>query len=113
MARRLLRALFATIRVANFSPINDLRYRCAQSFFDSEGGTQMMLRRFELQPMQRWHNQMDRMFWGFGQAGHRGDARAQSTPHVNVWEANDTVFVEAELPGVKAEDLDISVVENE
>ena len=74
-----------------------------------------MLRRFELQPFQRLHNQLDRLFWGLGQAGVRnGEPRGGlGTLPVNVWEANDSVFVEAELPGVKAEDLDISVVENQ
>jgi len=75
----------------------------------------MMLRRFELQPFQRLHNQVDRLFWGLGQGDARnGEPRGGlATPPVNVWEANDSLFVEAELPGVRAEDLDISVVENE
>ena len=34
-------------------------------------------------------------------------------PLINVWEANDSIFVEAELPGVKQDDLDISVVNDQ
>jgi HSP20 family protein len=32
---------------------------------------------------------------------------------VNVWQSENEVFAEAEIPGVKAEDLDISVVGSE
>ena len=34
-------------------------------------------------------------------------------PSVNLWEDNDNVYAECELPGVRSEDLDISVVGNE
>ena len=34
-------------------------------------------------------------------------------PLVNLWEDNDNVYAECELPGVRSEDLDISVVGNE
>lgn len=34
-------------------------------------------------------------------------------PAVNVWEEQDQLFAEAELPGVKGEDLDVSVTGNE
>jgi HSP20 family protein len=34
-------------------------------------------------------------------------------PSFNVWEEGDVVYAEAEVPGVKAEDLDISVVGKE
>jgi HSP20 family protein len=34
-------------------------------------------------------------------------------PPVNLWEDNDNVYAECELPGVRTEDLDISVVGNE
>jgi HSP20 family protein len=34
-------------------------------------------------------------------------------PAVNVWENNDNIFVEAEVPGLKAENLDITVVGDE
>ena len=34
-------------------------------------------------------------------------------PAVNVWEADDQLYAEAELPGVLPNDLDVSVVNNE
>lgn len=34
-------------------------------------------------------------------------------PSLNVWEEGDAVYAEAEVPGVKAEDLDLSVVGRE
>jgi len=34
-------------------------------------------------------------------------------PPMNVWEENETLFAEAELPGFRNEDVDISVVGNE
>jgi HSP20 family protein len=34
-------------------------------------------------------------------------------PSLNVWEDADVVFAEAEVPGLKAEDLDISVIGNQ
>lgn len=34
-------------------------------------------------------------------------------PSLNVWEEGDVVYAEAEVPGVKAEDLDLSVVGRE
>jgi len=34
-------------------------------------------------------------------------------PAVNLWEADDQLYAEAELPGVMPEDLDVSVVNNE
>jgi HSP20 family protein len=34
-------------------------------------------------------------------------------PAVNLWEDNENVYAECELPGVRTEDLDISVVGNE
>jgi len=34
-------------------------------------------------------------------------------PNLNIWEEGDVVYAEAEVPGVKAEDLDISVVGQE
>jgi HSP20 family protein len=34
-------------------------------------------------------------------------------PAVNVWEEGDTLYAEAEIPGLKSEELDVSVVGNE
>lgn len=40
-------------------------------------------------------------------------AAAGGYPSLNVWEEGDVVYAEAEVPGVKAEDLDLSVVGRE
>jgi HSP20 family protein len=38
---------------------------------------------------------------------------AVGTPRINVWEEKENVLAEAEVPGLKAEDLDISVVRDQ
>jgi HSP20 family protein len=38
---------------------------------------------------------------------------ARGFPAVNLWEEGDALFAEAELPGVKTEDIDVSVVGSE
>lgn len=38
---------------------------------------------------------------------------AQGQPALNVWEREDALMVELEVPGIKQEQLDLSVVENE
>ena len=54
--------------------------------------------------------EIDRLFESFTGDGHQ---RGRTFPPVNVWEEGDTLFLEAELPGVKQDDLDISAVGNE
>ena len=63
----------------------------------------------ELEEMQR---HMDRIF-GTRRSGGSGAARAgdpRDFPHVNLYETADDYVLTAEVPGVKAEDIDISVV---
>lgn len=56
-------------------------------------------------------NEVDRLFGDFfGPAGATAAAAARVFPAVNVWEKDDAMFVEAEVPGLKGDDLDISVV---
>jgi HSP20 family protein len=59
--------------------------------------------------MHDFQDQMNRVFRSFGMddAGWRGLALAH--PALNVWEDADHVFVEAELPGMKLEDIEIYV----
>jgi HSP20 family protein len=38
---------------------------------------------------------------------------ASSFPAVNVWEDEKNLYAEAEIPGIRMEDLDVSVIENE
>ncbi len=65
-------------------------------------------------PVAQLRDEMDRLvhdFFGSGGAptSHRW-VRAAGFPPLNVWEDGDTLYAEAEMPGVKAEDLDISVI---
>jgi HSP20 family protein len=60
--------------------------------------------------MQRLHQEFDRLFSdSFTMAGGR---TAPSYPAINVWTNKDGAVVTAELPGVEANDLDISVVKD-
>lgn len=77
----------------------------------------MVLRRGGFYPVVQLRDEMNR-FMGdlFAPAG-RGIAResresraAGGFPALNVWEAEDNFFVEAEMPGLKHEDLEITVV---
>jgi len=63
----------------------------------------------ELRQMRRFRRAMDRLFgrWGFGLP--EGPAPAVAYPPVNLWEDDDFVYAEAELPGLKLPDLEITV----
>jgi HSP20 family protein len=68
-------------------------------------------------PLTRLRGEMDRLFQQF--FGDYEPFRAwdpfqlRGFPAVNVWQDDDKVFVEAELPGVNENDLDMTVVGNE
>jgi HSP20 family protein len=50
----------------------------------------------------------------FERASNAGQwAQSRAFPAVNIWEEGDQVFAEAELPGVKSEDVDVSATGNE
>lgn len=71
------------------------------------------------------------MFWNFNNAGYDPfravrslqremnhlfndyDYRSETFPAVNIWSDSEKVIVTAELPGMKAEDIDISVVQGQ
>jgi HSP20 family protein len=59
--------------------------------------------------MRRFQQEMDRLFgrWGFDFRTWPG--LAVSYPPVNLWEDDDFVYAEAELPGLKLPNLEISV----
>jgi HSP20 family protein len=65
--------------------------------------------RHEMRQMRRFQRAMDRLFgrWEIGQP--EGPALAVSYPPVNLWEDDDFVYAEAELPGLKLPDLEITV----
>jgi HSP20 family protein len=76
----------------------------------------MVFRRVnEFLPVAQLRDEMDRLVSDmFVPAARRAPARwawnAPSFPALNVWEEDDVIYAEAEMPGVKSEDLDISVV---
>jgi HSP20 family protein len=78
----------------------------------------MVLRRNGFNPVYQLRNEMDRLVSDFfGPAAGAMTARmatpARSFPMLNVWEEGDNLYAEAEVPGLKNEDIDISVVGNE
>lgn len=62
-----------------------------------------------LEDFERARRQMDRLLSVFSSGG-PSTAASGVFPPLIVTEEGDTIFVEAEIPGIKAEDLDISVV---
>ena len=56
--------------------------------------------------------EIDRLFDAVS-GGNGGSARAKAFPPVNLWEDGDHLYLEAELPGVALNDLDISAAGNE
>ncbi len=58
--------------------------------------------------MERLRGQMDRLFGRFSVGNGRRLATGEFPP-INLWEDEDTFFVEAELPGMELEDLEIYV----
>jgi HSP20 family protein len=74
----------------------------------------MVRRRDGLVPLAQLRDEMDRLvsdFFGTSAAAPARRAwRTQSFPALNVWEEGDVIYAEAEVPGLKQEDLEISVV---
>jgi HSP20 family protein len=63
------------------------------------------------QQLQQMQSEMNRLFHRWGEEGWRG-LGAASYPPVNVWEEGDAVVVQAELPGMQLNDLEIFVTGN-
>ena len=62
-----------------------------------------------LSEFDRLRREVGRLFEGFGTGTEQFFSRAY--PALNLSEDQDNLYVRAELPGVKAEDLDVTVVE--
>ncbi len=66
-------------------------------------------------PVQQLRREMDRLLSGF--AGGVGDVSwpltGRGRPALNAWETDDAFQVELELPGVKGDQIDLSVVGDE
>jgi HSP20 family protein len=58
-------------------------------------------------------NEMDRLMTDVFRPWMEGTGSGRNQPAVNVWEDAESLKVEAELPGVKSEQLDISVIGNQ
>ena len=72
-----------------------------------------MLTRLEpYRELRRLQQEMDQLFGRWGLTIPNWPALAVSYPPVNVWEDSDFVYAEAELPGLKLADLEISVTAN-
>lgn len=65
--------------------------------------------------MHQLRDEMDRLLTGFfGESINRGSCSgSRGQPAVNVWERDDAVMVELEVPGVKSDQVEISVVGGE
>jgi HSP20 family protein len=68
--------------------------------------------RHEMRQMRRFQRAMDRLFGRWGIDLTERPALAVSYPPVNRWEDDDFVYAEAELPGLKLPDLEITVTAN-
>jgi HSP20 family protein len=77
----------------------------------------MSARRTTLHPIHQLREEMDRLFSTFftrpGVAATVRSLADRGFPAVNTWEDGDNVYVEAELPGLKGDELEISVVGSE
>lgn len=60
------------------------------------------------QDLNRLHEEMNRLFDRWGGNGTRGFTRA-AYPPLNLWEDDNNLYVEAELPGFQMSDLEIFV----
>ena len=65
--------------------------------------------RHEPRQMRRFQRAMDRLFGRWGIDFPEWSALAVSYPPVNLWEDDDFVYAEAELPGLKLPALEITV----
>jgi HSP20 family protein len=64
-------------------------------------------------PLMRLHNQMNRLFEDFFEDMPAGRGYAATYPGVNLWEDGDNAYVEAELPGLSMDDVQVFVTGNE
>jgi len=63
-------------------------------------------------PYQDLRREVDRLFDTFT-GGENSGARGRAFPLINLWEEGDVLHLEAEMPGVAQNDIDISAAGNE
>ena len=75
----------------------------------------MMLarRNYNAAPLFELRRELDRLFDSFGGESPFGALRTQAYPALNVWETGERVLVEAEVPGLALDDLELLVQGNE
>ncbi|MCI0461021.1 MAG: Hsp20/alpha crystallin family protein [Gemmataceae bacterium] len=61
------------------------------------------------QEMRRFQQEMDRLLGRWGVGFRLRPGLAVSYPPVNLWEDDDFIYAEAELPGIKMADLQVTV----
>jgi len=64
-------------------------------------------------PIYQLRDEMDRLLSGVFQSPPLATWGRHDGPAVNLWEEDDALKVEMEVPGVKSDHLDVSVVDNE
>lgn len=72
----------------------------------------MVRRNWSRDPFQPWREEVERFFSSHF-PGAAEAVRGQGEPAINLWESNGELFAEAELPGVKQEDLEVLVAGGE
>jgi HSP20 family protein len=60
--------------------------------------------------LNQFRQEMDQVFGRWGLDIQSRPTLAVSYPAMNLWEDDESVYIEAELPGIKLEDLEITVV---
>jgi HSP20 family protein len=77
----------------------------------SQGDEEMLHTRNVFHPLwNQFQSEMNRLFDRWGDEG--GQQSWTTFPPLNVWEQEDNLYVEAELPGLKIEDIEIFVTGN-
>ena len=74
--------------------------------------TLVRFNRKERNGLERLHNEMDDLFDGFFRGLDRPFAGYKAWPAIDVAEEEDSIIVRAEVPGCKADDIEISVYGN-
>lgn len=67
----------------------------------------------DFMPLMRLHDEMNRLFESFFEDAPSLRGYGGGYPGINLWEDGDHAYVEAELPGLGMEDLEIYVTGNE
>lgn len=67
---------------------------------------------FPVSPAQQFRREIERLLDSFGVAGDLSSL-FDEFPALNIWEEADTLVAEAEMPGMRMEDIEVMVVGNE